>query len=232
MDYAAHYSRLIERARGRVLDCYTERHHIVPRCMGGGNEPANIVRLTGEEHYVAHQLLVKIHPSVSGLALAACRMSRQAIGAKAYGWLRERNAKEVSKRMTGRKPTAEETEKRVAKLRGRKRSPEVCAKMSLAATGRKHTPEARARMTASRTGVKRGPMSAETKARIGAANRGRPKTPETLLKASIAQRGKRHTEEQKAKISAALKGRPKSPEHVQRVAAALRARFESSQPCQ
>jgi hypothetical protein len=38
---------------------YTERHHIIPKCIGGTDEPSNIVRLSAREHYIAHRLLVK-----------------------------------------------------------------------------------------------------------------------------------------------------------------------------
>ena len=44
-------------------DCYCERHHFIPRCMGGGNEAWNLVYLTAKEHFVAHHLLWKSNPS-------------------------------------------------------------------------------------------------------------------------------------------------------------------------
>ena len=66
MNYSAHYDRLIARARSQTLVGYHEQHHVVPKCMGGGNELANLVNLTAEEHYVAHQLLVKMYPEVKG----------------------------------------------------------------------------------------------------------------------------------------------------------------------
>jgi hypothetical protein len=34
-----------------------ETHHIVPRCMGGTDDPSNLVRLTFEEHVEAHHIL-------------------------------------------------------------------------------------------------------------------------------------------------------------------------------
>ena len=92
MNYQAHYERLIARARGRILTGYRERHHVVARCMGGGNEPANIVELTAEEHYVAHQLLVKMYPGAKTLAHAATMMAVLCSGNKAYGWLRRHNS--------------------------------------------------------------------------------------------------------------------------------------------
>ena len=70
MDYTKHYNLLIERAKNRLLECYTERHHIVPRCMGGSDDLDNLVDLTPEEHYVAHQLLVKMHPGEHKLVYA------------------------------------------------------------------------------------------------------------------------------------------------------------------
>lgn len=100
MNYKKHYNLLIERARNRVLDCYTERHHVMPKCMGGSNDADNLVDLTAEEHYVAHQLLVKMYPGVRGLIYAANQMTGNAHGHrsnnKSYGWLR-RKCSEVMK---------------------------------------------------------------------------------------------------------------------------------------
>ena len=77
MDYTKSYKSLIERARGRLLEGYVERHHIKPRCMGGTNEPSNIVELTAREHYIAHKLLVEIYPNHKKLVYALWGMSNQ-----------------------------------------------------------------------------------------------------------------------------------------------------------
>lgn len=65
MNYCKIYGDLIEK-RQRVQisksECYCERHHIIPRCMGGGNSKVNLVNLTAKEHFVAHHLLHKIRP--------------------------------------------------------------------------------------------------------------------------------------------------------------------------
>jgi hypothetical protein len=58
--------------------------------MGGNNEPQNLVKLTPEEHYVAHQLLVKIYPTEYKLALAAKMMVVNRPSNKLYGWLRRK----------------------------------------------------------------------------------------------------------------------------------------------
>jgi hypothetical protein len=37
---------------------YYERHHIIPRCISGTNDPENLVLLTAREHFICHRLLV------------------------------------------------------------------------------------------------------------------------------------------------------------------------------
>ena len=61
MNYSTHYKSLIERAKIRSLTGYKESHHIVPKCLGGTDDSANLVNLTAREHYIAHILLAKIH---------------------------------------------------------------------------------------------------------------------------------------------------------------------------
>lgn len=86
MNYTRHYGLLIERARARTLSGYSERHHILPKCLGGTDDASNLVRLTAEEHFVAHQLLVKIYPDSKGITYAAFAMGNK--NNKKYGWLR------------------------------------------------------------------------------------------------------------------------------------------------
>lgn len=76
MDYGRLYTALMEKACHRQLVGYVEKHHIVPKCMGGSNAKSNLVLLTAKEHFVAHKLLVRIHPSVRGLWLALIAMGR------------------------------------------------------------------------------------------------------------------------------------------------------------
>jgi hypothetical protein len=76
MDWDRHYDALMRRAVGRSISGYSERHHVVPRCMGGSDAKSNIVRLTAKEHFIAHKLLVRINPEVRGLWLALVAMGR------------------------------------------------------------------------------------------------------------------------------------------------------------
>ena len=79
MNYLSIYNSIIQRAisenrykknRSHTDYVYYERHHIIPRCMGGTNDKFNLVLLTGREHFLAHQLLVKIYPAEHKLVFA------------------------------------------------------------------------------------------------------------------------------------------------------------------
>ena len=75
MNYKKHYNLLVGKCNLRGLDksrldIFTERHHIIPRCLGGGNEDVNIVLVTGREHFILHRLISKANPSSWDLAYA------------------------------------------------------------------------------------------------------------------------------------------------------------------
>ncbi len=63
MDYHRIYDQFIadRRAKEAGLTGYVERHHIVPRCLGGDDSDANLVALTPSDHFFAHLLLAKAH---------------------------------------------------------------------------------------------------------------------------------------------------------------------------
>jgi hypothetical protein len=63
MNYQKIYNQLVERGKNRITEEYTEKHHIIPKCMGGGNEIENIVKLTAREHFIAHWLLSRLYPN-------------------------------------------------------------------------------------------------------------------------------------------------------------------------
>lgn len=96
MNYQVHYNNLISKAQSRILEStiYTERHHIVPRCIGGSDDSCNLVDLLPEEHLVAHLLLHKIHPNNNSLLYAANMMTNfKRTGSTQYGWLKRKFSK-------------------------------------------------------------------------------------------------------------------------------------------
>lgn len=93
MNYSKIYKSLIESAQIRFgpVSSYTEVHHIVPRCMGGDDNSSNLVVLTPEEHYMAHLLLMKMHPDNEKLVYAAFMMTvGERRNNKLYGWLKRK----------------------------------------------------------------------------------------------------------------------------------------------
>ena len=166
MNYSKIYDNLINRASGRAIDSYTERHHIVPRCPGGIDDSSNIVRLTPEEHYLAHQLLVRIHNAEPKLVYAAMLMTQCNNGKrtnnKLFGWIK----------------------RRLADARRVPHSDERKLTNSRSQTGKKLSDNTKSKMSASRKGV---PKSAEHSKKISEAQIGRKKTPEQIERNRQAQ---------------------------------------------
>ena len=65
MNYHRIYNDLIIK-RQAIEPCgYVEKHHIVPKSLGGSNDASNLVKLTAREHFIAHLLLSKMYPEGS-----------------------------------------------------------------------------------------------------------------------------------------------------------------------
>lgn len=96
MNYKNIYNKLIYKAQQRNFNDVTENHHIIPRCLGGSDEISNLVNLTPEEHYLAHQLLVKIYPNEPKLVFAANMMTVGRPNNKVYGWLKRKYYENLS----------------------------------------------------------------------------------------------------------------------------------------
>lgn len=140
--------------------------------MGGTDETNNIVKLLPEEHYVAHQLLVKMHPETKNLIFALHMITlnphnNERSNNKMFGWARRRLAEvisithknkhvsvetreKLSKAKLGKTFTEEHKANISAGQKGRKHSAETKAKMSAARKGKTHTEEAKAKMSATK----------------------------------------------------------------------------------
>ena len=65
MDYKNIYYKIIEKAKNEDKNGnrgigYFEKHHILPKSLGGSNDKENLVQLTAREHFICHWLLVKM----------------------------------------------------------------------------------------------------------------------------------------------------------------------------
>ncbi len=66
MDYKNIYYNIIENAKKETIagnrdDGYYEKHHIIPKSLGGTNKKENLVKLSAREHFICHWLLVKMY---------------------------------------------------------------------------------------------------------------------------------------------------------------------------
>lgn len=62
MNYQKIYTDLCQRGSNQKTskDFKYEKHHIIPKSLGGTNNKSNLVNLTYREHYLAHLLLIKM----------------------------------------------------------------------------------------------------------------------------------------------------------------------------
>ena len=144
MNYQKIYDIITRRGQNRILEGYSEKHHIIPRCIGGTDEASNLVSLTPEEHYLCHLLLVKIHPTNIKLVKAAMFMvssnNNVKRNNKAYGWLKRQYSEYMSgpnnpstlngtwnKGITGYKNKVNFSEDTIAQMSERMKDKNPCA---------------------------------------------------------------------------------------------------------
>lgn len=213
------YQNLVQKAKNRQLDntIYTEKHHILPRCLGGNNASENLVSLTLREHYIAHLLLSKFYEGEAGrkmhYAMWIMLLQQKKRGSRVFEMYRTKYIEtslktqiitdefrqNVSKALTGKKKT--KTSKLLAKYErmkiescgsgnpmfGKKQSEETKKKIAEKATGRKHSKESVEKRASKLRGKKR-----EEGCHVGEKN---------------PMFGRKHSEETKKKIREAIRQR-------------------------
>jgi len=194
MNYEKIYNQIVSRAKSRILECYTEKHHIIPRCMSGSDDKENLVSLTAREHFLCHHLLVRIYPENIKLKFAlwamcnmkSKRQSRYVPSSKIYESIKLEVIKLISEKKKGVKLTEEHKRKTSETLKGRKRPQEVVDKIhkKRLESNWKHSEETRKKMTG-RT------LSEETRKKISKANIKRNSNPEFRKKLSDVSVNKR-----------------------------------------
>lgn len=66
MDYTIIYNKIINNRKLNPINSgYYEKHHIIPKSLGGKNTKDNLIKLTAREHFVCHILLVKMYEKYS-----------------------------------------------------------------------------------------------------------------------------------------------------------------------
>jgi hypothetical protein len=198
MDYGRVYKEFIADRRLRPRpQGYTERHHILPRALGGGDEPENLIDLTAEDHIFAHLLLAKAHGGKMWFPLTIMLRPARQLGIDCKGG-RARRIAAIAKREQSRRQSGRKRPDVSAAMRGRKFSDEHRAAISRAATGRKDSEETRQKKSRASAGRV---FTAERNAKVSASKVGDSnpaKRPD--VRAKIAA---------KAKINSAGKNNPR-----------------------
>lgn len=142
--YTSWYFAIVSKARGRIPVGYTEKHHIVPRTLGGKNDKSNIVALTAREHFICHLLLTKMltdvnrHKMVYALHMLSNASNklhqRYTPSSRLYEYERKIFAETHSQRMKQNHPLSNPVNRIKHQLSIHKRGP-------TSVKGRKHKPE-------------------------------------------------------------------------------------------
>jgi hypothetical protein len=193
---------------------YYEKHHIISKCLGGGEENENKVLLTAKEHYVCHKLLTYIYSKNRKIACAFNLMTfdkrgKHNISSRDYAYARELKVKFPiivwNKGKCGLQKHSEETKQKMSNERkGKPKSEEHKKKMRLLKMGN--------------TYMKGKKCSDETKEKMSKAKKGKTFTEEHKKHISESHKGKvawnkgcPMLEETKLKISNKLQGKKKPP---------------------
>ena len=190
MNYQAIYQSIVEKAKIRVCDCKTERHHIIPRCMGGTNDSGNLVDLTLREHYIAHQLLCRIYPENQKLWWAAWMMMN-----RTKRWCSRLYAK-TRVNLVVSEATREKI--RQANL-GKIRSPEAIEKQRNAIKPLAQTEEWKERTRQTHKGRPK-PKTDDHRRKLSEANQGKPLSEERRLIIAEQQKGLKQIEKNGHKL--------------------------------
>lgn len=210
--YTKCYYNIIDRAKSRDLskETYTEKHHIIPKSLGGLNNKDNLVKLTAKEHRLAHILLPRmtidpLHTKSMWYALwmmlrtKNTNQQRKISKGSAFEVAKIKvaeNSSQLHKGKTVSKETREKLSKscqgRESAFKGKSHSNESKEKLSIAHKGKIIAPETVSKILDSRRHYRH---SEETKRKIGQSQIGKVVvvSEETKKKLSIAAKGRSNT---------------------------------------
>ena len=193
--YSRWYFSIVENAKCRTVDGYTERHHITPKCIGGDNSAENLVNLTAREHFICHWLLTKMVVSVKHryqmwnafscmLYRENSSQERYKVTSRVFENIKKEGAKIKSEKFTGENNPGYGIRGELHPLFGKKVSEETRHKMSLAHIGQTRSIESRQKQSAKTTGRKQTEEHIAKRSRSGNQNHmyGKKKSPESIAK--------------------------------------------------
>lgn len=162
--YTQWYNNIINQALHRDLskDVYTEKHHIIPRSLGGSDNKDNLVRLTAKEHYICHLLLPKMTTGLNKRSMSHAlwkivnqrtkHQDRYKVTSRIYEMVKKSNSLALREANLG-KPNLS--------ARGIPKSLEHKQKISKTLTGYKYSVERNDKISKAHLGKKQPPRSDE-----------------------------------------------------------------------
>ena len=200
-----------------------ERHHILPRSLGGTDDKANITYITAREHFVCHWLLTKIHSTgeehwkmLNALRMMRAENPRQQrystkITSRVYARLKEEYSQLQSERVKGKNNP--NFGKSWTEAQKRAHSEKI--------KGRVQPTEEKDRQIAAMVGRKRAPFSQEWIEKLSDAKKGE----------NNSMYGKAHKESSKELMRERALGRKQSAETIQKKADAIRGSKREKKQC-
>jgi hypothetical protein len=221
--YEKWYATITKRGQERMLETYTEKHHIVPRSLGGSNAKSNITYLTAREHFICHWLLTKIYKEgeaywkmLNALRIMRAENAKQnrystKITSRVYENLKEEYARLQSEKSKGINNS----------MFGKTQSSSAKEKISKANTGRVQPIEEKIKQKQAQIGKKRHPFSDEWKLNMSEAKKGENNN----------RYGVEVLDSTKEKIRQKALGRKQSEETIKKKADAIRGTKREKKLC-
>jgi len=207
--YTRWYNLIVGNARQKAHSGYIEKHHIIPRSLGGVDTPGNIVNLTAREHFVCHLLLTKMtvghHNELMKFAVGKFIQTAPGQQRKFTSWEYKKIRENISQARLGKKHS-EQTRKKISENRKGK------APWNKGMSGIVHSEESNKK----RSDTLRGRLiSEEHKAKISASKLGKPSGMLGKQHPGKGITGRwTHSEETKEKLSKLKEGKKFSDKHL------------------
>jgi hypothetical protein len=189
--YTKWYFALVNNAQHRSITGYVEKHHIVPKSLGGDDSASNLVVLSAREHFVAHLLLTKMvddkHLTAKLKHAVGKFIQNSPVQNRTFtSWEYKKIRENISLARTGKKHSEETRKKMSDKRKG-------TAPWNKGITGIIHSAESNIKRSETLKGIKRSQEFCE-------------KLSNAKLGHTAGMTGKQHSEETRIKMSENMKG--------------------------
>ena len=234
--YTKIYHSIISNAQQRNVDGYVEKHHIVPRSLGGSDDVTNLVRLTAREHFICHWLLTKMLDNthskwkmINALGLMLWiendNQQRYKVNSRLYEQLKKKHSEYKSWAVSGERNG----------MYGRNHTEEAKEAIRQKNTGSTLTAEQKEKVRQAKIGQKRKPFTQDHIEKIRAASTGennsmygRKQSEETKRKIAEKRKGAKLSLEVIAARSEKIKGQKRSEDTKQKMKAAWERRRQKA----